>query len=514
MNKTSLSVLTTFLAGCLYALAYPSILGQGWMPLIFIALPLFLWKLEEASFKSTFLMILGFNFGLNVTGYYWIPETLREFGQLPYLVSLILGGLFCLILQPHWWVYAVWKKFRPNLNWYSEKNILITSLVMTLLERYVTQQFPSYVGSPWLHLAPYLSLAPYFGVSLFSFMTYWLSLEMVAQLKQRHLRLQVWIIMAVFVVINASSPLSIPDNKISLPVRIVQANIGNFMKVSSERGDTNAYQTISDTYENLSKLDDSDFRPDLIVWPETAYPDTFYGSETQLHSIFSNILEETQSEMLIGGYDQDLTKASDDIYESVFNASLLLSENKVKSIYHKNILIPFGETLPFGPLNRSIVNMVPAISLFAKGQGTQTMETKNGYKFVTPICYEILESNYMRDLLNQWGNNHFIVNHTNDSWYGDTAEPYQHLFLSKWRALEFQLPIIRSTNTGISSVIFQDGSESRQLGIGEVGKLDVIVPLKEPQTTVYQQYGIFPLLLLASLVFMITWWREKSESRP
>lgn len=512
MKHTSLSILTTFIAGCLYALAYPSELGPGWFPLIFISIPLFLWKLEESNFKESFLIIIGFNLGLNAAGYYWIPQTLREFGNLPYTVSLLLGTLFCFILQPHWWIYAVWRKYRPYLNWASEKNIILSALIMTLLERYITQQFPSYAGSPWLHLAPYISLAPYFGVAVFSFMTYWLSLEIVAQLKHRQLRIQVWIVMAIFCIINASFPLTLPKTETHLPIRIVQANIGNFMKVSSERGDDDAYQTISETYEDLSKQND-DFKPELIIWPETAYPDTFYGTETHLHSIFTRITEETQSELLIGGYDQNMGETSNNI-ETVFNASLLISGNRVKSIYHKNILIPFGETLPFGPLNRSIVNVVPAISLFARGEGTQVMETSAGYRFITPICYEILESNFTRDLLNQWGQNHFIVNHTNDSWYGDTAEPYQHLFLSKWRAIEFQLPIIRSTNTGISSVIFQDGSESSRLGIGEVGKLDVRIPLSEPKATVYQQFGVFPLILLAVLIYLVTWWRERNESRP
>ncbi len=512
MKKLSLDFLITFIAGGIYALSYPSFLGNGWMPLIFIALPLFLWKLENSNFKYSLVMILGFNLGLNVVGYYWIPETLREFGQLPYIVSLILGGAFCLILQPHWWVYAIWKKFRPLGFWGSERRILITAFIMTLLERYVIQQFPSYAGSPWLHLAPYLSLAPFFGVALFSFMTYWLSLEIVAQLKTRHLRWQVWTGMALFLIINACFPLSNPTSDKNLAVRIVQANIGNFMKVSSERGDANAYQTISETYEKLS-TENNGFRPQLIIWPETAYPETFYGTESQLGEIFGRIHSETQSDILVGGYDQDLSKSGDDPIEAVYNASLLLSENKVKSIYHKNILIPFGETLPFGPLNRTIVGIVPAISLFARGLGTDVMETQEGYRFVTPICYEILETNYMRNLLNQWGQNHFIVNHTNDSWYGDTAEPYQHLFLSKWRALEFQLPIIRSTNTGISSVIFQDGSESRRLGISHIGQLDVNIPLSDPRPTVYQQYGLLSFLILFVLLYLVTYLRERSERK-
>jgi apolipoprotein N-acyltransferase len=76
--------LTTF-AGVLYALCYPSIFGDGWLPLLFIALPFFLWRLEVApNLKSTLLHVLAFNLGLNLVGYYWIPHTLREFGELPY----------------------------------------------------------------------------------------------------------------------------------------------------------------------------------------------------------------------------------------------------------------------------------------------------------------------------------------------------------------------------------------------------------------------------------------------
>ena len=100
------------------------------------------------------------------------------------------------------------------------------------------------------------------------------------------------------------------------------------------------------------------------------------------------------------------------------------------------------------------------------------------------------------------------MNHTNDSWYGNTAEPYQHLFLSKWRAVEFQLPIVRSTNTGVTSVIFPDGSESKRLGIGEKNILDVCVPLGSGQATFYQIWGVWPLLILAAILLGLTALRE------
>ncbi len=509
MRSLLLSLFLTVVAGGLYALCYPSVFGNGWLPLLFIALPFFLWRLEVApTFKSTLLHVLAFNIGLNVIGYYWIPHTLREFGELPYVVSLLLGLLFSFILQPHWWFYAIWKKFRPELEWYSERGLLITAFVMTILERYIPQQFPSFAGSPWLNMAPYLGLAPVLGVVAFSFITYWVSLEAFTQLALKRFRPQVWITLTIFIILNALYPLTDKPSSETIPVRVVQANIGNFLKIQSERGDQNSFEAVRRKYEELSTLNNG-FKPKLIIWPETAYPNTFYGHQSHLADQFHRIIDYTGAEMLVGGYDQDMSKSPMDMLESVFNSSILISKGKVKSAYHKNILIPFGETLPFGPLNSTIVSIVPAVSLFAHGTGTPQMETTEGHRFVTPICYEILESNYMRSLLNQWGDNKFIVNHTNDSWYGDTAEPHQHLFLSKWRALEFNLPIVRSTNTGITSVIFPDGSESKRLGVGESGALDVNVPLGNGEATFYQIYGVYPLAGIFVILFLITWIREK-----
>lgn len=511
MKSLLLSLSLTLGAGGLYALCYPSFLGSGWLPLLFVALPFFLWRLEVApTVKSTLLHVLAYNMGLNLVGYYWIPHTLREFGQLPYIISVILGLLFSLILQPHWWLYVLWKKYRPDFQWFSQKGILITAFVMTLLERYFPQQFPSYAGSPWLNLAPYLGLAPWFGVVGFSFITYWVALETYTQLALKKLRPQVWIVFVIFVLANALMPLKDKYSEKTLPVRIVQANIGNFMKVESEHGDSNSYESIRNTYEELSTRKNG-FSPKLIVWPETAYPNTFSGRDSSIDSVFHKITDEMNSEILVGGYDQDPTKSPFDFIETIFNSSILISDHRFKTAYHKNILIPFGETLPFGPLNRQIVSIVPAVSLFARGSGTPEMLTKEGFRFVTPICYEILESNYMRTLLNQYGNNHLIINHTNDSWYGDTAEPYQHLFLSKWRALEFKLPIVRSTNTGISSVIYPDGSESPRLEIGKTDILDVNVPVGTGEATFYQLYGVYPVLVIFLLLLGITWFIERAK---
>lgn len=512
MNSFPVALLLAIALGGLYALTYPATWMPGWLPLLFVALPFFLYLLERhEKLKHRLLLILSYNLGLNLVGFYWIPHTLREFGELPWIISMILGALFSFILQPHWWAYALWMKFRPDWNWSSEKGVLLSALILTLLERFVPQQFPIYSGSPWLHLAPYLGLAPWGGVVVFSFITYWLALEVITQVSKRKLRPQVFVVSGIFVALNALFPITLPSETERLPVRVVQANVGNFLKVQSERGDQNSFEAINRDYFELSTRE-TGFIPELIVWPETAFSSTFYGGSTEVPEYFKKITEKTKAEILIGGYVQDPRKGALELFESVFNASILMSEEKVKSSYHKNILIPFGETLPFGPLNSAVVSLVPAVSLFARGDGTPLMETRAGHRFVTPICYEILESNYMRMLLNQFGENRFIVNHTNDSWYGDTAEPYQHLFLSKWRALEFLLPVIRSTNTGVTSVIYPDGSESRRLGVGEKDILEVNVPLGPAKATFYQSFGIWPFLGFFLLLLGITFFRESRTS--
>lgn len=507
MKQLFISLFISFIAGSLYALTYPSFLGAGWFPLLFVALPLHLYSLSRSSsIKNVLFSITGFNLGLNLVGYYWIPHTLGEFGNLPYALALITSLVFTFLLQPHWWAYALWLKYRPAFNWSSTLGIFLSAVILSLLERYIQQQFPSFVGSPWLHLAPYLALAPVFGVIIFSFFTYWISLEVVDQISKRQIKYLPWIALLVFIILNAASPLENKASEESLRVRIVQANIGNFLKVSSEWGDENSLSSIIESYKNLS-IRNLDFKPDLIIWPETAYPNEFSKNQSVLPQLFNELMETTKAEMLIGGYTRNPDFSS---HEVVFNSSLLFSDNKLKASYYKNILIPFGETLPFGPLNKKIVEIIPAIALFARGEGGEKLKTKNGQSFIAPICYEILESEFIRGLLNEHSHNQFIINLTNDSWYGDTAEPYQHLFLSKWRALEFSLPIIRSTNTGITSVIYPDGSESKRLLVGEEKVLDEVIPLAPSPNTIYQRFGVLPFFFTIFLMGLTLWWQERN----
>ena len=121
----------------------------------------------------------------------------------------------------------------------------------------------------------------------------------------------------------------------------------------------------------------------------------------------------------------------------------------MQNIYSKHHLVPFGEYIPFKkwiPLET-----VTNFSGFVAGEGPRTFKTPEGLSYTPLICYEAIFSGLTPRDKNQRPN--FIINVTNDAWYGFSAGPYQHLAQTRFRAVEEGLPLIRAANTGISGII-------------------------------------------------------------
>jgi len=195
-------------------------------------------------------------------------------------------------------------------------------------------------------------------------------------------------------------------------------------------------------------------------------------------------------------------------FKSEYNSAFHINnEGILEKTYHKHILIPFGETLPFGPLNKFLSQYIQNISFFSEGIKYPLFNLGSDHTFITTICYELLKPEFIRSYLNSIKRRPgAIINLTNDSWYGDTMEPEQHLFLAKWRALEFNLPIIRATNTGISSIILPNGQEPKRLGILKTGNLDFSLQLYKTAPTPFQIFGfatILPLWIIGLIIHFL-----------
>ena len=510
------------MGGILYALGFPT----NSMPVLFIfsiiGMSLFLYSLEIVSTTSEQKIFnrikktLFFSLGYCLTGYYWIPYTISEFGDIPFPLNWILGVFFSLIIAPQFFVFlfslGIIKKVQlisPKLyGLLTQKSVypIILAFLLTFFEYYTPQQFPAHLGHPWIQITPYLGLAPIFGAAIYSFLSYLIALTICLYFSTKKVHKINLIIIIVLIFSNLLIPLNkeINNNGYKTNIRLVQANVGNFLKISAEGGSFQAIEEIIGDYYELSTAS-SEAPIDLIIWPETAYPHLLSSKRMEknkdtIPKVFKDTIFETKAELFVGGYDLNTIKRTS--FESEFNTAFHFDSNaNLKNVYHKMKLIPFGENLPFGFFNQYLSKMIKNISFFASGTNYTLFKTKNDAPFISGICYEILFSSFIRDYLNNTPEQaSFMINLTNDSWYGDTSEPHQHLALAKWRAIEFNLPIVRMTNTGITSLIYADGSESKRLNVGEKKHLDITLQSQRRKKTFFQRVGFLSISLLVFLL--------------
>ena len=165
----------------------------------------------------------------------------------------------------------------------------------------------------------------------------------------------------------------------------------------------------------------------------------------------------------------------------------------------------FGETIPLVELFPSIRKLFPRSGVFTRGTRLESLKL-NGTKFLPTVCYEDILPSLTRRIYQRGGPPHAMVNVTNDSWYGDTQEPWIHLVLATFRSIETRRSLIRSTNTGISAIVDPLGRIQKRTGQWSRETLvDDVVLMESPKTTVYMWAGDYlgwlSLLVLAAFGF-------------
>lgn len=507
----------------IYTLGHPNVIGilLPFMPIIGTSI-LIHYVFKAQTTKQAILHFLAFNLIITVFSFYWITDTLREFGGLPWVLAAIMNLGYLFIFSPQYWVliFTIWliKKYKSTLQFSFFKTGMFSFILaafLTTVEYFIPQQFAVMLGQPWIVLTEYIGFAHLAGIPIYSFFSYLLSIEIIRLIKLKKFSYLNLISIVVFIGLNPFMTQFKPSHNSKklrdINVRLVQANISNFLKVAAEGGGYASVAQVLDTYRKLS-LEPffNKQRIDLIVWPETAYPYPINTAkedlaQTVLPNIFGEIIQEQMSELLIGGYDHYKNNPEGGHFKTEYNTAFFIdSMGKLKDTFHKHILIPFGETLPLGPLNKTISKYVPEMAFFAEGKKYPLFKLESGVSFYANICYELITPEFNRDYLNSLSEMpQLMINLTNDSWYGDTVEPEQHLFLARWRSLEFDLPMLRSTNTGISTFIDKNGAEVRRLAYNKTGNLDLQIPIEPPHgPTMYQQFGFLTILPLWLVYFI------------
>jgi apolipoprotein N-acyltransferase len=286
-------------------------------------------------------------------------------------------------------------------------------------------------------------------------------------------------------------------------VRIVQANIDQKEKWRPENLDA-----IVDAYLSLSQSGSAGPEPRIIVWPEGALPavidDLLAPGSPYADRIAAAV---APGQTLLLGANRAGYGASGQI--DYFNSLVALRGTggplQVTGVYDKHRLVPFGEFLPFGDVAtrlgiRSLVHMPED---FTAGPPPQPMRAR-GMPPVQPlICYEALFPRFAEKAAQRAGlRPRWLLNISNDAWFGATSGPWQHLNIASYRAIENGIPMVRSTPTGVSAVIDAYGRSppEHRLGLGKSGVIDARLP-PAISPTPYNFIGetAFAMMLLLSI---------------
>lgn len=492
------------------------LIGTSYIPFppwasLFCFVPLWIFWSQQTCLKGVLLGGLTTAFVFTLIGFNWVTYLLHEFAHLDWPVALL--GMIFYALIAHLFVPvagALWFWGQRKFQWPEKLSLALMAIITILCEAYSLTLFDWNFGYSWYGAnLPIYQWAEFIGFSGLSAATLLCNLPLYIAWKKRKQnagKIIVATVIAGFIALNVGGlwlKARLPQSDASLNALLVQASIGNSEKMAAELGkgyNEEIFKRYTALTDNALKTH-QDIKVDFALWPETAFP-ALLGEEFKFDALpkaLTQFLKEKQLPLITGAYSVDTDSRL--ITNSLF---VLNKEGEiVPPHYSKTILLAFGEYIPGEQLFPEIRKWLPPTGHFARGSGPTALLNWNDYKMGAQICYESLFPQFSRALAALGAQ--FIVNVTNDSWYGTWQEPYQHLYMTLARGIEFRRPILRVTNTGISTVALASGDILEQSPLHQPWAGLYTVPyLKTPPTTFYQSnFWLVPGLLWGALLLLL-----------
>lgn len=437
------------LAGLLLALAYPrpDFAAIAWVALVPLCL-----CLHARPFWSGFAAGLGF-FGLVL---YWLNIVMVTFGHLHPLLSLVcylvLVAYLSLFFAGVTWGTAYLQR---RLNLSSALTFPVLWVALEYLRAHALTGFPwallGYSQQSWLQAIQSADLFGVYGLSyLLALVNVTIALMIVALRQHRQMpRLAVTASILLFSANLLYGYLSLQKNPAereqTLTTTLVQGNIDQSIK-----WDPAFVQSTVARYRDLSLAAASEYKSELIVWPESATP-FYYQDQNPLGEEVRQVAISSQAALLFGSPAYE--KRADGRWHFLNSAFLLGSKGETLGRGDKVHLVPFGEYVPLKKVLPFVNKLVEGIGDFSAGiiQPLRLGEHRIGIL----VCYEGIFPELARAYVNQGSD--LLVNVTNDAWYGQSSAPFQHLSMARFRAIENRIWLVRAANTGISAFIDPTG---------------------------------------------------------
>jgi apolipoprotein N-acyltransferase len=241
-----------------------------------------------------------------------------------------------------------------------------------------------------------------------------------------------------------------------------------------------------------------------LIWPESAFP-FFVAREPDALASIADLLPE--GTVLITGaarLSETSRPGNIEAYNSVY---VFDHAGSILSLYDKVHLVPFGEYVPLRSLlaRFGIEQLVRVPGGFLAGDRLRSIATPGAPPFVPLVCYEAI---FPHAVLPRGERPGWLLNVTNDAWFGITPGPWQHLLQARMRAIEEGLPLVRAANTGISAVVDPVGRTVAQLALGRDGVLDSDLPSRL-SAPLYARTGDAPAAAVVVLALIGAAWRRR-----
>ena len=244
-------------------------------------------------------------------------------------------------------------------------------------------------------------------------------------------------------------------------------------------------------FELYLELSEPFWNRDLIVWPETALPVFLSRSNTYLEEI-ETLRQRGGGSLLLG------IPVDDPDTGQYFNSALLLGSELF--VYHKRHLVPFGEYLPLKFLLGRILNFLEIpMSDFTPGKSVSPVFDTGVFRVGISICYE---ATFGSEIIQAMPDAEFLINISNDAWFGDSLAPHQHLQMARMRALETSRFMLRATNTGITAIIDNKGRVIRRAEQFNPAAISDRISLYHGLTP-YAATGDIPVIMLCMFVLLL-----------
>ncbi|QEY57972.1 apolipoprotein N-acyltransferase [Pseudomonas sp. C27(2019)] len=458
-------------------------------PLALIACMTLYIGLSELSARHAAIRSWWFGLGLFASGTSWVYVSIHDYGAASaplafFLTVLFVAGL-AFFLALFGWLWA--RFFRQNNH--STSNALAFAVLWVAIEAFrgwFLTGFPwLYIGYSQLH-GPLAGFAPIGGVWLISFILALSSVLLLILLKnqQWQSRLTAALLLSILWVsgfalqsLEWTQPSGDP-----LSVTAIQGNIEQNLK-----WDPTQIEAQLLLYQSLTL---NAAPSDLIIWPETAVPILKDQAQGYLNSM-DRIIGRQDSALITG---LPLRQNDDNGNLRYYNAITTLGESQGE--YLKQKLVPFGEYVPLQDLLRGLIAFFDLpMSDFARGSNQQPPLNAKGYKIAPYICYEVVYPEFATKLAAQ---SDILLTISNDTWFGTSIGPMQHLQMAQMRALEAGRWMIRATNNGVSALIDPQGQISATVPQFQQAVLrGSVVPMQG--LTPYLRWQSWPLILLCAL---------------